>query len=156
MVAHITYVSEEKLSRKFGRQLQSANFKSYSTGNDFQVESYLNYQGFAFAKRFDPNSYLYLTRAVDYFNQAEEFGDSLEDTYRTALRRFKPRVCLISISSDWAYRQSETFEIESALRASGVFVRHTSIESIDGHDAFLLPNSEIEEEIRHFISQDAP
>ncbi|MBF0418142.1 MAG: homoserine O-acetyltransferase, partial [Magnetococcales bacterium] len=152
MVAHVTYLSEKKLSERFGRQLSGRNFKSYSNSCDFQIQSYLHHQGFSFTKRFDPNTYLYVTRAIDYFNQAEEYGDNLDEAYLEALDRYKPPVCLISVSSDWTYPPSESSRIETALRHAGVSVRHRIIESDDGHDAFLLPNNDIEGDMRYFLS----
>ncbi len=153
MIAHITYLSEEKLAKRFNRQLQSINFKSYSFDPDFQVASYLNHQGFAFAHRFDPNSYLYITRAIDYFDQSEPYGGCLEDAYINAVGNNKPVVLLVSVTSDWTYPPSESSMIEVALKKSGINVRHITVESDEGHDAFLLPNSKIEGEILFFLSQ---
>jgi len=153
MIAHITYLSHEKFNEKFGRQLQSKNFKSYSWDSDFQVESYLNHQGMTFTKRFDPNSYLYLTKAIDYFDQAEDEGGVLSEEYKRVFSQHKPKVYLASFSSDWAYPASESTYVESALREAEIQVRHNTITTNAGHDAFLLPNPELERDILCFLNQ---
>lgn len=153
MIAHITYLSEKKLNDKFGHQLQKKNFKTYSLSTEFQVESYLNHQGFTFIKRFDPNSYLYLSRAIDYFDQSEDEGGMLSEVYRKAFAKFKPVISVISFSSDWAYPPSNSYHIEHALREAGVTVKHKTISTEAGHDAFLLPNPELDGEITYVLNQ---
>ncbi|MBF0169876.1 MAG: homoserine O-acetyltransferase [Nitrospinae bacterium] len=153
MIAHITYLSEAKLEEKFGRRYQGRNFKTYSLDSDFQAESYLRHQGAAFTERFDANSYLYLTRACDYFDQAESHGGDLAAVYEECFRVNKPRVCLISYDSDWAYPPSESDRIENALRQAGVEVVPGAMASSEGHDAFLLPHDEAEGLVRYFLNQ---
>ena len=99
MAAHITYLSEEALQRKFGRTLQDRAAKSFSFNADFQVESYLRHQGSTFVDRFDANSYLYITRAMDYFDLAAEHGDVLANAFKGTKTRF----CVVSFTSDWLY-----------------------------------------------------
>ena len=99
MAAHITYLSEEALQRKFGRNLQDLSAKSFSFNADFQVKSYLRHQGSTFVDRFDANSYLYITRAMDYFDLAAERGDVLANAFRGTKTRF----CDVSFTSDWLY-----------------------------------------------------
>ncbi|MCL4152067.1 UNVERIFIED_CONTAM: hypothetical protein GTU68_026007, partial [Idotea baltica] len=99
MAAHITYLSEEALHRKFGRSLQDRDAPTFSFDADFQVESYLRYQGSSFVKRFDANSYLYLTRTMDYFDLAADTGDVLASAFRNTKTRF----CCVSFTSDWLF-----------------------------------------------------
>jgi homoserine O-acetyltransferase len=114
MAAHITYLSEEALHRKFGRSLQDRNAKTFSFSADFQVESYLRHQGSSFVDRFDANSYLYITRAMDYFDLAAEHGDVLANAFRGTRTRF----CVVSFTSDWLYPTRESKEIVQALNAT--------------------------------------
>jgi len=134
MAAHITYLSETALHRKFGRDLQDRADLSYAFDADFQVESYLRYQGASFVNRFDANSYLYITRAMDYFDLAAEYDGSLTNAFRNAQSRF----CLVSFTSDWLYPTAESREIVRALNAVAANVSFVEIESDKGHDAFLL------------------
>lgn len=153
MIAHVTYLSSSVLHEKFGRRLQAKSFRAYDLDAEFQIESYLRHQGEAFTKRFDPNSYLYITRAVDYFDQSTEAAGDLADVYRSAIQGNKPDICLISFSSDWMYPPSESEVIEAALRAAGVPVECHELESIHGHDSFLLKNEEMEGIIRYFLNR---
>ncbi|MEM8697121.1 MAG: homoserine O-acetyltransferase [Pseudomonadota bacterium] len=139
MAAHITYLSEEGLTEKFGRRLQdrpdgSRGAKTFGFDADFQVESYLRHQGISFVDRFDANSYLYITRAMDYFDLAEEHGGLLANAFRGSRTRF----CVISFDSDWLYPTSEAKTIVRALNASGAEVSFVELSSPFGHDAFLL------------------
>ena len=134
MAAHITYLSEAALHRKFGRHLQDRADFSYAFDADFQVESYLRYQGASFVSRFDANSYLYITRAMDYFDLAAEYGGTLTNAFRNPQTRF----CLVSFTSDWLYPTAESREIVRALNAVAANVSFVEIESDKGHDAFLL------------------
>jgi homoserine O-acetyltransferase/O-succinyltransferase len=152
MIAHVTYLSAESLNDKFGRRLQEKSFRTYDFGINFQIESYLRHQGKAFTERFDPNSYLYITQAVDFFDQSEGYAGDLEESYQAALDK-KPAVCLISFSSDWMYPPAESRYIETALRAVGVHVEGYQLEAEGGHDAFLLENPEMEGLIRAFLSK---
>lgn len=151
MAAHITYVSEVGLKRKFDRTLQDRDEQSFSFDADFQVESYLRYQGASFVDRFDANSYLYVTRAMDYFDLASAHGGRLADAFVGAGTRF----CLFSFSSDWHYPPEETREITRALIASGVEVSHIEIETDKGHDAFFLEEPGFEAALAGFLSASA-
>jgi homoserine O-acetyltransferase/O-succinyltransferase len=134
MAAHITYLSEQGLTEKFGRRLQGRNEKSFGFDADFQVESYLRHQGLSFTNRFDANSYLYITRAIDYFDLAEEFGGHLTNAFKGTKTRF----CLISFDSDWLYTTAESKAIAQALNAAAAAVSFVELESPFGHDAFFL------------------
>jgi homoserine O-acetyltransferase len=134
MAAHITYLSEAALQRKFGRELQRDGL-SWGFDADFQVESYLRHQGAAFVDRFDANSYLYITRALDYFDLAASHGGSLAEAFRGAR---DVRFCVFSFSSDWLYPTPESRQIVRALNAAGAQVSFVEIESDKGHDAFFL------------------
>jgi homoserine O-acetyltransferase/O-succinyltransferase len=134
MGAHITYLSESALQRKFGRKLQDRAAPTFSFDADFQVESYLRYQGTSFVERFDANSYLYLTRAMDYFDLAADNGGSLAG----AFRKTKTRFCLVSFTSDWLFPTADSRQIVHALNANAAPVSFVEIESDKGHDAFLL------------------
>jgi len=132
MVAHITYLSEKALARKFGRNLQNRTDLSYGLGADFQVESYLRHQGSRFVERFDANSYLYITRAMDYFDL------SRKGSLKAKFKNSKVNFCLISFSDDWLFPASEAREVVRALNANGCRVSFAKLESDKGHDAFLL------------------
>ena len=134
MAAHITYLSEAALQRKFGRELQRDGL-SWGFDADFQVESYLRHQGARFVERFDANSYLYITRAMDYFDLAAAKGGSLAEAFRPAR---EVRFCVLSFTSDWLYPTTESRSIVGALNAAGARVSFVEIESDKGHDAFLL------------------
>ncbi|MEF3365911.1 homoserine O-acetyltransferase [Methylocystis sp. 9N] len=134
MSAHITYLSEAALQRKFGRKLQDRAAPTFSFDADFQVENYLRYQGLAFVERFDANSYLFVTRACDYFDLAADYGGSLARAFKDTRTRF----CVVSFTSDWLYPTSDSRAIVHALNAGGASVSFVEIESDKGHDAFLL------------------
>jgi homoserine O-acetyltransferase/O-succinyltransferase len=148
MAAHITYLSEEALQRKFGRSLQDLAAKTFSFNADFQVESYLRHQGSTFVDRFDANSYLYITRAIDYFDLAAEHGDVLANAFRNTKTRF----CVVSFTSDWLYPTRESREIVQALNAVAANVSFVEIESDKGHDAFLLEEPELFATVRGFLN----
>jgi homoserine O-acetyltransferase len=139
MAAHITYLSDAALHRKFGRRLQDRALPTFSFDADFQVENYLRYQGSSFVERFDANSYLYITRAMDYFDLAGEYGDVLAN----AFRKTKSRICVISFTSDWLFPTDEARQIVHALNAAGAPVSFAEIETDKGHDAFLLDEPEL-------------
>ena len=147
MAAHITYLSEEGLTEKFGRRLQDRDCKTFGFDADFQIESYLRHQGINFVDRFDANSYLYITRATDYFDLAETHGGLLADAFRKSPVRF----CLISFNTDWLYPTSESRAILHALNAAGAHASFVELESPFGHDAFLLENAEMEAIVRGFL-----
>ncbi|MDX1949840.1 MAG: homoserine O-acetyltransferase [Rickettsiales bacterium] len=149
MMAHITYLSESGLHNKFGRKLQNRNALSFGFDVDFQVESYLRYQGMSFVERFDPNSYLYITRAMDYFDLEADFNFNLAK----AFEKTKCPVCVISFSSDWLFTTENAKQIVHALVASSSDVSFVEIESDKGHDSFLLPNPMLEKTISGFLAK---
>ena len=134
MAAHITYLSEAGLTEKFGRRLQARDTVTFGFDADFQVESYLRHQGISFVERFDANSYLYITRALDYFDLAAEHGGRLADAFRGTRTRF----CVVSFDTDWLYPTVEARHIVTALNAAGAHVSFVELSSPYGHDAFLL------------------
>jgi len=148
MAAHITYLSEAALQRKFGRQLQNREQISFGFGPDFQIESYLHHQGSTFVDRFDANSYLYITRAMDYFDLAADYGGVLAEAFRNSRTRF----CLISFTSDWLFPTPENKRVAHALNAAAANVSFVEIESDKGHDAFLLNEPEMFAIVRGFLN----
>jgi homoserine O-acetyltransferase len=147
MAAHITYLSEQALHRKFGRALRNRDTVTYGFDADFEVESYLRHQGIAFVDRFDANSYLYITRACDYFDLAAEHGGVLANAFRGTRTRF----CVISFTSDWLYPTSENRMIVHALNAAAANVSFVEVETDKGHDAFLLDEPEFFATLRGFL-----
>jgi homoserine O-acetyltransferase len=147
MTAHVTYMSEESLQDKFGRRLQDKEQITYGFDADFQVESYLRHQGIAFVDRFDANSYLYLTRAMDYFDMEEEYGKHLAEIFRGNTAKF----LIISFTSDWCYPTEESKYVARALNGAGVNVSFVEIETSKGHDAFLLDEPEFKQALKGFI-----
>ncbi|MBN9061394.1 MAG: homoserine O-acetyltransferase [Rhizobiales bacterium 65-9] len=148
MAAHITYLSESALHRKFGRNLQDREAPTFSFDADFQVESYLRHQGVSFVERFDANSYLYLTRAMDYFDLAADYGGLLSAAFKGATARF----CVVSFTSDWLFPTSDSRAIVHALNAAAASVSFVEIESDKGHDAFLLDEPELFATTRGFLN----
>jgi homoserine O-acetyltransferase len=151
MMAHITYLSEEGMHEKFGRRLRDKKKPDFNFGIEFEVESYLDYQGKSFVERFDANSYLYITRAMDYFDLAAEHGDVLANAFRGTKTRF----CVVSFTSDWLYPTRESREIVQALNAVAANVSFVEIESDKGHDAFLLEEPELFATIGGFLNAGA-
>ena len=151
MAAHITYLSEAALQRKFGRELQRDGL-SWGFDADFQVESYLRHQGAIFVDRFDANSYLYITRAMDYFDIAARHDGSLTEAFRKARA---VRFCVLSFSSDWLYPTAESRVVVRALNAGGCRASFAEIESDKGHDAFLLDEPQLDATLRGFLSAQA-
>jgi len=147
MAAHITYLSKKGLQEKFGRKLQDEGSLKFSFDADFQIESYLRYQGAAFVDRFDANSYLYITRAMDYFDLEKQFNGNLS----LAFKNTKSKFCIISFSSDWLYPTVENKEIVIALNACGANVGFVEINSDKGHDSFLLDVPEFLKTISEFL-----
>jgi homoserine O-acetyltransferase len=147
MAAHITYLSEQGLTEKFGRRLQNRDAKTFGFDADFQVESYLRHQGLSFTDRFDANSYLYITRAMDYFDLAEEHGGHLANAFRGAATRF----CLVSFDTDWLYPTSESRNIVHALNASGAPVSFVELSAPFGHDSFLLDVPDLNRVVDGFL-----
>jgi homoserine O-acetyltransferase len=148
MAAHITYLSEAALHRKFGRSLQDRERVTYGFEADFQVESYLRHQGSTFVERFDANSYLYITRAMDYFDLAAEYGGVLADAFRGTRTRF----CVVSFTSDWLFPTAESRAIVHALNAVAANVSFVEIATDKGHDAFLLDEPELFKTLAGFLS----
>jgi homoserine O-acetyltransferase/O-succinyltransferase len=151
MAAHITYLSEDALQDKFGRNLQARVAKTFSFDADFQVESYLRHQGSTFVDRFDANSYLYISRALDYFDLEAEHGGILANAFKGTKTRF----CVVSFTSDWLYPTKESRAIVQALNAVAANVSFVEIESSKGHDAFLLDEPELFATISGFIRSSA-
>lgn len=151
MAAHITYLSEAALHRKFGRNLQDREALTFGFDADFQIESYLRHQGMTFVDRFDANSYLYMTRAMDYFDLAADHGGLLAEAFRGTQTRF----CVVSFTSDWLFPTEESRSIVHALNAAAAPVSFVEIETDRGHDAFLLDEPELFAAIRGFIASAA-
>jgi len=147
MAAHITYLSEEALHQKFGRRLQNRDALTYGFDADFQVESYLRHQGITFVDRFDANSYLYISRAMDYFDLAAKHGNVLANAFKGTNVRF----CVISFSGDWLYPTEENRSIVHALNSVAANVSFAEIESDKGHDAFLLDEPEFHRVLKGFL-----
>ncbi|WP_420334701.1 homoserine O-acetyltransferase MetX [Roseibium sp.] len=148
MAAHVTYMSDESLHQKFGRNLQDRDRLTFGFDADFQIESYLRHQGMTFVDRFDANSYLYVTRAMDYFDLAHEFGGSLPAAFADTKTRF----CVMSFTSDWLFPTSESRSVVKALNAAAANVSFVEIESDRGHDSFLLDVPEMFETIQGFMT----
>ena len=150
MAAHVTYLSEFAMHRKFGRELQDREEITYGFEADFQVESYLRHQGKAFVDRFDPNAYLYITRAMDYFDLARDHGQGrLTDVFKGSDTRF----CVIAFSSDWLFPTSESLHIVRALNAAAANVSFVEVQTDRGHDAFLLDEPELKRTVKGFLDR---
>ncbi len=147
MAAHITYMSDVSLHDKFGRRLQNREQLTFGFEADFQIESYLRHQGQSFVDRFDANSYLYITRALDYFDLAALCGGKLSD----AFAGFEGRVCVVSFSSDWHYPPSESRKFIRAMMSVGVHVSALEVETDNGHDAFFLDEPVFHKALSGFI-----
>jgi homoserine O-acetyltransferase len=147
MTAHITYLSELALQRKFGRNLQDRNALGFGFDADFQVESYLRHQGSTFVDRFDANSYLYITRAMDYFDLAGQHGGVLANVFKGTATRF----CSISFTSDWLFPTRENRAIVQALNAAAANVSFVEVDTDKGHDAFLLDEPEMFRTLQGFL-----
>jgi homoserine O-acetyltransferase/O-succinyltransferase len=147
MAAHITYLSEEALQRKFGRNFQDREAPTFTFDADFQIENYLRYQGTSFVDRFDANSYLYVTRACDYFDLAADYGGLLASAFKATKTRF----CVVSFNSDWLYPTTASRAIVHALNAAAASVSFVEIETDRGHDAFLLEVPEFFATTRGFL-----
>ncbi|WP_298963909.1 homoserine O-acetyltransferase [uncultured Roseibium sp.] len=148
MAAHVTYMSDESLHQKFGRNLQDRDNLTFGFDADFQIESYLRHQGMTFVDRFDANSYLYVTRAMDYFDLADQFDGALPQAFAGTNTRF----CVMSFTSDWLFPTSESRQVVKALNAAAANVSFVEIESDRGHDSFLLDVPEMFETIRGFLT----
>ena len=147
MAAHITYLSKKGLQEKFGRKLQERDTLKFSFDADFQIESYLRYQGSIFVDRFDANSYLYITRAMDYFDLVKQYKGNLSKAFEKTNTKF----FVISFTSDWLYPTAENKEIVISLNASGAEVGFIEITSDKGHDSFLLDIPEFLKAVKNFL-----
>ena len=148
MIGHVTYLSEQSLEEKFGRRLQGADAPAFSLEREFAIESYLDYQGASFNQRFDANSYLYITKAMDYWDLPARYG-SLD----AAMARVQARTLLISFTSDWLYPTAESRAIADALTRQGRPVEHVELESNAGHDAFLVDEAAQRPIITSFLDE---
>jgi len=146
MIAHITYLSDEQMHAKFGRRLQDQGRLAYDFRTEFQVESYLKYQGDAFVRRFDANSYLYISKATDYFDLPERYGSLVR-----AFENVEAEFLVISISSDWLFPTPESKQIVQALKANGLATTFVELDSPYGHDAFFLPNEHLAATLAGFL-----
>ncbi len=151
MAAHITYLSEQALQRKFGRELQRDGL-SWGFDADFQVESYLRHQGTSFVDRFDANSYLYITRALDYFDLSAQHEGVLANAF---IKARGVRFCVLSFSSDWLYSTAESRDIVRALNAAGCRASFVEVETDKGHDAFFLDEPQLDTTLRGFFDATA-
>ncbi len=147
MAAHITYLSKKSLEDKFGRKLQKRDDLKFSFDADFQIESYLRHQGNSFVDRFDANTYLYITRAMDYFDLIKQNNGNLSNAFKNSKTKF----FIISFTSDWLYPTSENKEIVIALNAAGANVGFIEINSDKGHDSFLLDVPDFLSSIKKFL-----
>jgi len=146
MVGHITYMSDDSMREKFGRRLRDKETFGFGFDVDFEVESYLRYRGSQFVSRFDANSYLYITKAMDYFDLTSGRG-----SLAAAFERVCSRFLVISFSSDWLYPSYQSQEIVRALRARNCDVAYVELESNYGHDSFLVDVAEQSELVRGFL-----
>jgi homoserine O-acetyltransferase len=141
-------MSDEGLHKKFGRKLQDRDHIAFGFDADFQVESYLRHQGLSFVERFDANSYLYVTRAMDYFDLAADYGGRLANAFKGTTTRF----CIVSFTSDWLFPTAESKAVVRALNAAGASVSFVEVETDRGHDAFLLDEPVLFATVRGFLS----
>ncbi|KXB06075.1 homoserine O-acetyltransferase [candidate division MSBL1 archaeon SCGC-AAA382F02] len=149
MIGHITFLSDESMRQKFGRKLSDKEDYSFDFSTDFKVESYLHYKGGTFVERFDANSYLYITRAIDYF----DLTNGGERSLREAFEDVKSKFLVIAISSDWLYPPYQSKEIVRALESNDIDAAYSEIKSSYGHDAFLLEPGQLNHIVRDFLSQ---
>ena len=149
MIGHITYLSETHMHEKFGRRFQEEDLSTSSFKNAFMVESYLHYQGDKFVDRFDANSYLYISKAIDYFDLKKDYGN-LHDAFADVSANF----LVISFTSDWLYPSAQSKEIVQALRANGKNVMYTDIETDMGHDTFLIDYEPLKKNISNFLKRE--
>ena len=149
MIAHITYLSENAMHRKFGRKLQSREIISFGFDADFQVESYLRYQGKSFVERFDANSYLYLTRAMDYFDHDETFRKNIEFSHNPNNHL---KYLIVSFTSDWLFPTIESKMIVNQLNSLSREVSFLEIDTDKGHDSFLLEEPQLDDVIKGFLT----
>ena len=150
MLGHVTYLSDELMGQKFGRELHSGDFTTEKTQPiEFQIESYLNYQGDKFSDSFDANSYILITKMLVYFDLSRQYQGDPVEAFGHALCKF----LVISFSSDWRFAPRRSREIVHALISAGKDVSYAAIESDKGHDAFLLPNERYEDALASYLSR---
>ncbi len=147
MIGHVTYISEGAMDRKFGRKLQASERESFSFDVDYSVESYLKYQGQIFHQRFDANSYLYITRAIDYFDFTAKTGGDLP----AAFAQTQARYLFLSYDADWLYSPERVELMSAAAQAAGRDAAHHKIHAPLGHDAFLVQKEPQTELIGKFL-----
>jgi homoserine O-acetyltransferase len=149
MIGHVTYLSDELMGQKFGRELRSGTFSQGEAAPiEFQIESYLNYQGDKFSSGFDANSYILITKMLDYFDLSREYQNNAVEAFSHATCKF----LVVSFSSDWRFSPQRSREITDALIGAGKNVSYAEIESDLGHDAFLLPNERYEKVLGNYLS----
>jgi len=150
MIGHITYLSDESMRHKFGRRLQEKSDFSFNFDADFQVESYLRYKGTQFVDRFDANSFLYITKAADYYDLERSYGDgSTVKAFSDVTARF----LVVSYTSDWLYPTYQSKSMVKALKKNGLDVSFCEIEAEWGHDAFLLPSTRLDTMVKGFLDR---
>lgn len=150
MIGHITYLSEKHMHEKFGRNYKDHKFQPEGLSSEFMVEAYLKHQGVKFVERFDANSYIYITRAIDYFDLKNDYGGNLASAFENVQSNY----LIISFTSDWLYPSTNSKEIVKALRINAKNVNYTDIISDNGHDSFLLPNELLEKNISNFLKNE--
>jgi homoserine O-acetyltransferase len=148
MIGHITFLSDESMREKFGRRLRTAGQYGYTFDTEFEVESYLRYRGESFTKRFDANSFLYLSKAMDYFDLSHGLP-----ALANAFRNVKAKFLVMSYTSDWLYPSWQSKELVRALLQNGIDVTYVDIDSNYGHDAFLLEVERLAELARDFLKR---
>ncbi|MCD4674892.1 MAG: homoserine O-acetyltransferase [Desulfobacula sp.] len=148
MIGHITYLSDESMRKKFGRKLQNRSALSFEFGAEFQVESYLQYQGNKFIERFDANSFLYITKAADYFDLARQYGSG---SLVKAFTKCKSKFLIVSYTSDWLYPTYQSKEMVKAMKKNNLDVSFCEIDAQWGHDAFLLPSDRLDNLVKGFL-----
>ena len=150
MIGHITYLSDESMRLKFGRQLQDKSDISYNFDADFQVESYLRYQGAKFVQRFDANSFLYITKAADYYDLEKLHGNG---SAVNAFSKTRAKFLVVSFTSDWLYPTYQSRAMVQAMKKNGLDVSFCEIEAEWGHDAFLLPSDRLTALMKGFLAR---
>jgi homoserine O-acetyltransferase len=150
MIGHITYLSDESMRLKFGRRLQDKSDFSFNFDADFQVESYLRYQGIKFVERFDANSFLYITKAADYFDLEKQHGSG---SAVKAFSKTRAKFLVVSFTSDWLYPTYQSKALVQAMKKNGLDVSFCEIEAEWGHDAFLLPNKRLTALMKGFLER---
>jgi len=148
MIGHITYLSDEAMRKKFGRRLQDRHDFAFNFNGDFQVESYLRYQGKKFVERFDANSFLYITKAADYYDLGYQHGNG---SLVKALAKARSKFLVISFTSDWLYPSYQSRELVKTLKKNRLEVSFCEIKAEWGHDAFLLPNEKLSSIMKGFL-----